>query len=216
MQTVLANYTAGVTDLELCLITDPDAVPTAAAGVEKANNPGTYAFQFPDNVTGELPAYLRRGTRPVGGNAIVTMPGANRETWLSGRAAGSAPIVLPAISSVNLEPLPARKLTGYTGGGYTQSFSVLDSNRNPIDLSGKQLQVVLRTIDKTLIGEAVTPTLSGASSNVVTFNAPAAWHETAGRFLYTLWDLADPVLDEPRPWARGEYEVVLTAAPVLP
>ena len=79
-------------------------------------------------------------------------------------------------------------------------------------MEGKTLQAVLRDSEGNLIGGPVTPTLEG--THIVVFNAPAEWHAEAGSFSYCVWDLEDTTLGEPRPWARGCYEVIFTAEPV--
>jgi len=211
VKSIAFDWSANLTDITVSLTSTPAGTPTTALAAETSAGSGTYVAQFSDDVTGAKSVKLKRGSRVVAGNAVVTMPAAGGTAYISARATTPLPVLLPTTAFHATEPVAATDRVAYTDAAYTHEIPVRAANRDPIPMAGKNLQWCLMTLDETIVAHVDALEVTGDDENVVVIPVPADAHATAGDYIHAVRDLDDGN----RVWIRGCYTIKLTAGPSL-
>ena len=117
----------------------------------------------------------------------------------------AAVTITPVVSTVSTGEVVSQNLTAYQGEVKPYTFTLTDSEGEPIDETGDTLVLVVSKLDGTTLFEA-TGTVGGANGNLVTVTVEDT--ATPGSYRYVLWNTSEEAVR-----AEGAFEIVAVGAP---
>lgn len=199
-----------------------DTVVATASATEATNRKGSYSAAFTDIAAGTYDLISFVSSTPVARwyvaltlttatfqatdtvtveSAITAMRGADNDTLktlseqIDGLGGGSTVNVLPATGIV-ADRSAGTTLNPVVGETISQSITVYQSDgTTAVSLSGKTLKVIFETMSgvDVAVVSAADITISGASSNVVTFAYPSAVTASERTLRFAIRDAASPL-----------------------
>ncbi|MBX3444278.1 MAG: hypothetical protein KF774_17885 [Planctomyces sp.] len=151
------------------------------------------------------------GTFSAATDALEAIRDRGDAAWTTGEGGGGGGggvTILPVYTTVQREPVLPRDLDAYTDAGITHQIAVFDQANQPIGLTDKTLTFTIDDEVGRQLGFSDVA-ISGEHGNVISFDAPAAFHVRPGKHRYAVREPGD----DNRVWARGAYTVHRTAGP---
>jgi len=189
-QTVTFAYQTGKTlTLKLCSL-DSDAIVDSVSATERATDLGTYEAEFTDVAAGTYRSKVYIGAVPYASGFVRLT--ATTDTF----EVTNDPIVNLNVTVAPLQATAPQRVNGTTityfvGEVTSQTIAITDADNAAVDLSGITPQVVIESRQNRADIQTVTPSVSGASNNQITFTNNSSVTKTVRELYWSLRDTSD-------------------------